>query len=206
MSKAIGPIALVLSILALLIAIGGIILSVGSHKRLSADIETLGERVIVLETELSQALGYDITDDEAGNTSGSYDTSAYKVIKGTDLVKLSKGKKIVVWIGRQGCGYCSLYAPTIKAVGKDYDIKIHYIDLAAMYDTSGYEWVLTDEASYNAIRELETTNDATKSLMEDFGSTPMTLIVEDGKVIGGLMGAVDKTSLETELKNAGFKK
>jgi thioredoxin-like negative regulator of GroEL len=53
---------------------------------------------------------------------------------------------------------------------------------------------------------METTNDEAASVMEDFGSTPMTIIVEDGKVIGGVVGAVDKTTVKETLTNAGIKK
>ena len=75
-----------------------------------------------------------------------------------------------------------------------------------MYDTTQYQWVLTDQASYDAITGMETTNDEAASVMEDFGSTPMTIIVEDGKVIGGVVGAVDKTTVKETLTNAGIKK
>lgn len=206
MGKVTGIIAICISVICLLACTINVFISIDTYGKNKTRIIELEDRVSLLETELSNALGYDITDEEAGDTSGVYDTSEFKTIKGTDIASLSKGKKIVIWIGRQGCSYCSLYAPTIKSVGKDYGIKIHYIDLAAMYDTTQYQWVLTDEASYNAITSLETANDEAASVMEDFGSTPMTIIVEDNKVIGGVVGAVDKDTVKETLTNAGIKK
>lgn len=206
MGKVTGIIALCISVICLLACTINVFISIDTYGKNKTRIIELEDRVLTLESELSNALGYDITDEEAGDTSGVYDTTVYKTIKGSELAELSKGKKIVVWIGRQGCSYCSLYAPTIKSVGKDLGITIHYIDLAAMYDTAQYQWVLTDQASYDAITGMETTNDEAASVMEDFGSTPMTIIVEDGKVIGGVVGAVDKTTVKETLTNAGIKK
>jgi predicted bacteriocin transport accessory protein len=206
MGKVTGIIALCISVICLLACTINVFISIDTYGKNKTRIIELEDRVLTLESELSNALGYDITDEEAGDTSGVYDTTVYKTVKGSELAELSKGKKIVVWIGRQGCSYCSLYAPTIKSVGKDLGITIHYIDLAAMYDTTQYKWVLTDQASYDAITGMETTNDEAASVMEDFGSTPMTIIVEDGKVIGGVVGAVDKTTVKETLTNAGIKK
>ena len=206
MGKVTGIIALCISVICLLACTINVFISIDTYGKNKTRIIELEDRVLTLESELSNALGYDITDEEAGDTSGVYDTTVYKTIKGSELAELSKGKKIVVWIGRQGCSYCSLYAPTIKSVGKDLGITIHYIDLAAMYDTTQYQWVLTDQASYDAITGMETTNDEAASVMEDFGSTPMTIIVEDGKVIGGVVGTVDKTTVKETLTNAGIKK
>jgi predicted bacteriocin transport accessory protein len=206
MGKVTGIIALCISVICLLACTINVFISIDTYGKNKTRIIELEDRVLTLESELSNALGYDITDVEAGDTSGVYDTTVYKTIKGSELAELSKGKKIVVWIGRQGCSYCSLYEPTIKSVGKDLGITIHYIDLAAMYDTTQYQWVLTDQASYDAITGMETTNDEAASVMEDFGSTPMTIIVEDGKVIGGVVGAVDKTTVKETLTNAGIKK
>ena len=206
MGKVTGIITLCISVICLLACTINVFISIDTYGKNKTRIIELEDRVLTLESELSNALGYDITDEEAGDTSGVYDTTVYKTIKGSELAELSKGKKIVVWIGRQGCSYCSLYAPTIKSVGKDLGITIHYIDLAAMYDTTQYQWVLTDQDSYDAITGMETTNDEAASVMEDFGSTPMTIIVEDGKVIGGVVGAVDKTTVKETLTNAGIKK
>ena len=206
MGKVTGIIALCISVICLLACTINVFISIDTYGKNKTRIIELEDRVLTLESELSNALGYDITDEEAGDTSGVYDTTVYKTIKGSELAELSKGKKIVVWIGRQGCSYCSLYAPTIKSVGKDLGITIHYIELAAMYDTTQNQWVLTDQASYDAITGMETTNDEAASVMEDFGSTPMTIIVEDGKVIGGVVGAVDKTTVKETLTNAGIKK
>ena len=206
MNKIFGIIAFFISIICVLACAINVFISIDTYGKNKERIQELEKRVVVLENELSTALGYDITDEEAGDTSGQYDISAFTKIKPTELTTFSQGKKIVVWIGRQGCSYCSLYAPTIKSVTKDLGIKAYYIDLGAMYDASSGEWQLVDEEGYNTIMGLQKANADAEKLMADFGATPMTLVIEDNAVVNGAMGAIGKEDLSKILETEGFKK
>lgn len=206
MNKIFGIIAFFISIICVLACAINVFISIDTYGKNKERIQELEKRVVVLENELSTALGYDITDEEAGDTSGQYDISSFTKIKPTELTTLSQGKKIVVWIGRQGCSYCSLYAPTIKSVTKDLGIKAYYIDLGSMYDASSGEWQLVDEEGYNTIMGLQKANADAEKLMADFGATPMTLVIEDNAVVNGAMGAIGKEDLSKILETEGFKK
>ena len=206
MNKIFGIIAFFISIICVLACAINVFISIDTYGKNKERIQELEKRVVILENELSTALGYDITDEEAGDTSGQYDISSFTKIKPTELTNLSQGKKIVVWIGRQGCSYCSLYAPTIKSVTKDLGIKAYYIDLGAMYDASSGEWQLVDEEGYNTIMGLQKANADAEKLMADFGATPMTLVIEDNAVVNGAMGAIGKEDLSKILETEGFKK
>ena len=206
MNKIFGIIAFFISIICVLACAINVFISIDTYGKNKERIQELEKRVVVLENELNTALGYDITDEEAGDTSGQYDISSFTKIKPTELTTLSQGKKIVVWIGRQGCSYCSLYAPTIKSVTKDLGIKAYYIDLGAMYDASSGEWQLVDEEGYNTIMGLQKANADAEKLMADFGATPMTLVIEDNAVVNGAMGAIGKEDLSKILETEGFKK
>lgn len=206
MNKIFGIIAFFISIICVLACAINVFISIDTYGKNKERIQELEKRVVVLENELSTALGYDITDEEAGDTSGQYDISSFTKIKPTELTTLSQGKKIVVWIGRQGCSYCSLYAPTIKSVTKDLGIKAYYIDLGAMYDASSGEWQLVDEEGYNTIMGLQKANADAEKLMADFGATPMTLVIKDNTVVNGAMGAIGKEDLSKILETEGFKK
>ena len=206
MNKIFGIIAFFISIICVLACAINVFISIDTYGKNKTRIQELEKRVVVLENELSSALGYDITDEEAGDTSGSYDTSAFTKIKPTELTTLSQGQKIVVWIGRQGCSYCSLYAPTIKSVTKEYNIKAYYIDLAEMYDASSGEWQLVDQEGYNTITNLQKADAKAEELMADFGATPMTLVIKDNTVLNGAMGAIGKEDLSKILEAEGFKK
>lgn len=206
MSKVLGVIAFFISIICIIVCTISIFISINTYDKNEEKLNTLERKVNTLEKELSTALGYDITDEEAGNTSGEYDISSFQKIKPIEIKKLSTDKKIVVWIGRQGCSYCSLYAPTIKKVSEEYGVKAHYIDLSEMYDTSTGEWVLADQEGYDFLVNMEITNSTTQEIMNEFGATPMTLIIENNKIINGIMGAVDKDTLSEIFKDEGFKK
>ena len=206
MNKIFGIIAFFISIICVLACAINVFISIDTYGKNKERIQELEKRVVTLEDELSSALGYDITDEEAWDTSGSYDTSAFTKIKPSELSTISQGKKIVVWIGRQGCSYCSLYAPTIKSVTKDLGIKAYYIDLGAMYDASSGEWQLVDEEGYNAITNLQKADASAEELMKDFGATPMTLVIKDNTVVNGATGAIGKEDLSKILEAEGFKK
>lgn len=139
---------------------------------------------------------------EAG--SGSYDTSAFTKVKAQELEKLSKGKKIIVWIGRQGCGYCTTYAPIITQIGKDFKETIYYIDLADIFDfSSGEQVTLLDEEAYDILMNFATDKD-NEDVMEEFGATPMTLIIKNNKIIGSFTGAADAVTVADKLEDEGF--
>lgn len=141
---------------------------------------------------------------DASTESASYDTSAFTKVTAQELEKLSKGKKIIVWIGRQGCGYCSDYVPTITQIGEDFGETIYYLDLADMFDFSGEEVSLLDEEAYNIMMDFATDED-NEDVMEEFGATPMTLIIKNNKIIGSFTGALDSETVTETLEEEGFK-
>ena len=141
---------------------------------------------------------------DTSTESASYDTSAFTKVKAQDLEKLSKGKKIIVWIGRQGCGYCANYVPTITQIGEDFGETIYYLDLADMFDFSGEEVSLLDEEAYNIMMKFATDKD-NEDVMEEFGATPMTLVIKNNKIIGSFTGALDADTVTSTLKAEGFK-
>ena len=209
MNKVMGIIGFWLAIICTLACVINVFVSIDTYSKNK-------ERIEVLETELSAALGYDITnppassgesneDTSTGDTSGSYDTSMFKKIGAKDLASLSNGKTIVVWIGRQGCGYCSLYAPRIHSVGKSYNVPVYYIDLGTIFDFSGTQVTIKDQAAYDTMLNFQT--DAENAdVLDNFGSTPMTLFIRDNKIVGNIIGALDESQIEQTFKDEGFKK
>ena len=209
MNKVMGIIGFWLAIICTLACVINVFVSIDTYSKNK-------ERIEVLETELSAALGYDITtppassgesneNNSTGDTSGSYDTSMFKKIGAKDLASLSNGKTIVVWIGRQGCGYCSLYAPRIHSVGKSYNVPVYYIDLGTIFDFSGTQVTIKDQAAYDTMLNFQT--DAENAdVLDNFGSTPMTLFIRDNKIVGNIIGALDESQVEQTFKDEGFKK
>ena len=77
--------------------------------------------LVIITLIFSLGNGTDLTTETPTTNSTeevAYDTSAFKQISPSDIAKESDGKTIVVWVGRQSCGYCAMYAPNIaKAEG-----------------------------------------------------------------------------------------
>ncbi len=134
-----------------------------------------------------------------------YDTSNFKEIKGTDIASESKGKTIVVMIGRQSCGYCTMYAPILDKVSQDYHFQVRYIDLEKLIDIYSPNWDVIDQKSYDTLMNLNAT-DEYKTFMNELGATPMTIIIKDNTIIGGIMGYVPEETLINDLEGLGFKK
>ena len=145
-------------------------------------------------------------EEEQTEVSGTatYSTDAFVKVAAKDLQSLSKSKTIVVWIGRQGCGYCGQYVPTITSVGKKLGIDIHYLDLADVFDFSTNPVTLKDEKAYDLLANFAT-DEENKEIMNELGATPMTLVIKNNKIIGSFTGALPEADVLTALKAEGFK-
>lgn len=130
------------------------------------------------------------------SSSKGYSTENFDVILGTDIEAASKNETIVIMLGQQGCGYCAMYAPYLEKVQEEYGIKAKYIDVSK----------ITKESEYNAIVNLKGTGEYETFAKDTFGYTPITLIVKNNKVIGGIEGATDEAGIRTALEKAGFSK
>ena len=121
-----------------------------------------------------------------------------------DLKKLSKGKTILVYIGRSTCGYCVQFVPVLKEVQEKHSYKTYYIDIAKILDYTGGSGALDNEA--NNIMSKFAANEANKNVMDDWGATPMTLVIKDNKIVDALVGAADAATLEDLVKRNGLAK
>lgn len=134
-----------------------------------------------------------------------YDVSKFDEIQAKDIEKLSKGETIVIYIGRETCGYCQMFVPVLRETQEEYNFKAKYIDIAKIYDFTSYSGDVIDKESEKILKNLKTTEN-TVGFMNDFGATPMTLFVKDNKLIGGALGYYPKDSFEQELEKVGFTK
>ena len=165
---------------------------------LDQKIANLKKEVETLSSDL-EALYYP---EESDNT---YDTSDFKEISAKDIVNESKNQLIVVMIGRQGCGYCAIYAPLLNEVAKDYNIQIRYINFLNLVDI--YTGDPNNQEEYDIIKNLDAVEE-----FKGFGEaaslegTPTTLFIENNKIIYGINGYVPKTTIENVFKTVGLKK
>ncbi len=179
--------------IALIITIFGVILSTGY---LVFRINDLSKEVETLKKGTTPA-----PSGEEEQPSG-YDTSAFKEILGKDVVKESKNKTIVVLVARQTCGYCAIFAPTITEISEEYDFQVRYVDLEKIVDIYSPNWDVIDQESYDTLVNLKAVA-GFETFMDEFGATPMTVVIKDGKITGGIIGAYPKENVVEALKDAG---
>ncbi len=140
---------------------------------------------------------------EQESNDGTYDTSAFKEIKAQDIAAESKGQTIVVMIGRQGCGYCAIYAPIITEVAKNHNVTVRYIDFTKMVDLNKKQ--VTDGEAYNTIKNLDAVKDFEKAGETALTGTPATLFIKNNRIVYFVKGAADANTLESAFTAAGIK-
>ncbi len=158
--------------------------------------------VLAGDTERSTSNNSESNSNEnSGEVASDYDVSAFKEIKAQDIKKESKGKNILVYVGRSSCGYCVQYVPILKEIQEKYNkYTTYYIDIAKILNFSGSGGVLDEEAD-QIMQKLD------KEFMEsNWGATPLTLVIKDGKLVDSIVGYVDSSTLDTFVKDNGFVK
>lgn len=145
------------------------------------------------------------SNNEGNNTeelSGDYDVSAFKEISASELRNETKNENTVVYIGRSTCSWCVQFVPILTEATNKYDLNILYIDIAKIIDFSAGG--VKDQKSYDTITKLDTASGFENYMTENFGSTPMVLIIKDGKIIDAQTGYVEQDALNSFLEKNGF--
>ena len=157
--------------------------------------------IFVLAGDIEIAANNSNENGNSAEVAEEYDVSAFKEIKAQDIKKESKGKNILIYVGRSSCGYCIQYVPVLKEIQEKYNkYTTYYIDIAKILDFSGTGGVLDKEAD-EIMQKLD------KDFMEsNWGATPLTLVVKDSKLVDSIVGYVPAESLETLVKDNGFVK
>lgn len=141
----------------------------------------------------------------SGETKYNYSIDLFDEIEPANIAKESKGKTIVVMIGRQTCSACAVYAPTLALLQEEYDFTTKYIDFSKMITSNGNTAYISDEAGYDALTSL-TGNGYDGWVEENFGTTPLTLIIKDNKILYAVVGAVEDSTLTPQFEKFGINK
>lgn len=138
---------------------------------------------------------------ESSEVASDYDVSEFKEIKAQDIAKESKGKNILIYVGRSTCGYCVQYVPILKEVQGKYKYTTYYIDIAKILDFESSTGGILDEDANDIMQKIDK-----EFMKENWGATPLTLVVKDSKLVDSIVGYVNAEALETLVKNNGFAK
>ncbi len=141
----------------------------------------------------------------SGTQTSNYDTSMMEELDLSKALKLfdEKDKTYVLYIGRPDCSACVSYLPTLQDAQENLGYKTQYLNLNNINtksdDFSKFSKKLTVKYTMPVDGE-----DETKTFGEWIGFTPMTIIIKDGKMVDGEIGAINYSTLTSLLKNNGI--
>ena len=122
-----------------------------------------------------------------------YDVSMFDTVDAEKTVKLfEEDDTQVIYIGRSTCGYCVQFLPVLQQAQKDYGYKTKYLDITTV----------TEDGQKSI---LEKDNDE-QFLTTNFGSTPMVILVKDGKLVDGWVGYAEYDTFAKFLEENRLKK
>ena len=146
------------------------------------------------------------TEEVEAETSSEYDVSMMESVDlKTMLNDVFKREEIqVIYMGRETCGYCVTFLPTLQDAQEELGYKTVYLDIENV-DTESDEFTefiskLDKEYTMNVNGEEQT--DTYGSF---YGYTPAVFLYKDGKMIAGEIGGMEYEELIDWLKENGVK-
>lgn len=138
------------------------------------------------------------SENKGGTTSGGsetvkYDVSGMKQISGEEAAKLfdEEGTHFL-YIGRSTCSVCVNLVPELNTVINDMAITLYYSPLNQTFRT--------DFKDLFGKLDIETTVNNNKGtfgeLLEEYGYTPIIIVIKDGKMVDGFVGYRDADKIE----------
>lgn len=155
--------------------------------------------LLVINTIIAFTSNVEVTKDNnttqttEGEDNTEYDVSMFDAVDTAKAIELFSSEETqVIYIGRSTCGYCVKFLPTLQQAQKEYGYKTKYLDITTVTEDQQSELLAKD----NDEKFLET----------NFGSTPMVILVKDGKIVDGWVGYAEYDSFAKFLEENGFKK
>ena len=134
------------------------------------------------------------TTNNNNNNNSHDDVSMFVEIDKDGLINLYNGpERSVIYIGRATCGYCVKFLPALQRAQSEFGYQTYYYDIDKLTADDYYEIV-----ALNLFLE------------ENFGSTPMVLVVQNGQILSesndntGWIGYAEYDQFQEYLKNLGF--
>ncbi len=173
------------------------------HKLLKLIVILFSATLIVLSIGVSSYINNnkktETTTESEYNT--DYDVSMFKEIKASELKKNTKDLS-VVYIGRSTCSWCAAFLPRLWEAQEEYGYKTLYIDIAKIMDFN--DGSITDQKAYDTMINLTGENYETY-VKDNFGATPMILIMKNNKIVGAQTGYSEYEEFKKVLNEAGIK-
>ena len=110
----------------------------------------------------------------------------------------------VVYMGRETCGHCVSFLPTLQKAQKELNYKTVYLDIETV-DTSSEnykEFISKLDKNYTMTVNGEEQTDTYGSF---YGYTPAVFLYKDGKMVDGKIGALEYDDFVNWLNQNGIK-
>ena len=186
------------------------------EKELLEKILKLGRIVLVVLIAILIVLILGVSKMYTSNTSGTntenieeseynteYDVSMFEEIEAKNIKNKTKDKIQVIYVGRETCGWCAAFLPTLWEAQDNYNFKTLYIDIAKIINFE--DGSIIDQEAYDTMINIK--GEGYEGYVnENFGATPMVLIIKDNKIIGAQTGYSEYAAFETILNDAGITK
>lgn len=150
--------------------------------------------VNVIVTGMSSNKG--VTSSSGENTQGEeqelpeYDVSKYKEVTVDQMfTEVNTTGYKVVYIGREGCGYCRMFLDALNQAQTNFKYQTLYIDL--------------DKVTSDGATKMQ---GISSTLSEKFGYTPMVIVYKDGVYQDVWIGYDEYSAFESFLTGLGMQK
>lgn len=120
-----------------------------------------------------------------------YDASMFKQINADEFVSaFNSNETSVIYLGRPTCSYCAAFLPALQQAQKDFGYTTLYVNIEEI-----------------ASSDVSKITDLDEWLNEYYGTTPLVVVVKDGKIQGeGWVGYAEYDSFAAYLEELGLKK
>jgi len=108
---------------------------------------------------------------------------------------IAKEGTYVVTIGQTGCSHCIATKPVLNTIAKDYNIEMNYLNLTNMTESEKNDF-------YSTLTDIEYNEESFVS--KGSIGTPLTLIIQNGKVVSYINGEKPTSQYITKLKKVGL--
>ena len=151
------------------------------------------------------------TTNNTTSSESDYDVSMMNQVNLKDVIELFDSKKqYVLYIGRSTCSSCKKFLPSLQAAQEEFGYTTQYLDITTIDGNSSemkqFVKLLDLKTKVNVTNDdgdPEEVEDTYGNLLNEYGFTPVVIIINDGKMVAGNIGSMSTDAFQEFLKQNG---
>ena len=144
--------------------------------------------VVIVKNSSSEPKVTETPESDEGNEV-EYDVSKMQTATVDEVLKMFENKeKKVLYFGRKNCGACISFVPTLNKAQEDRGYTTVYIDINTV-DTTTDSFKTLQKKLDKKTTINENGKDVTDTFGNFYGYTPTIIVIDNGKMQGGIIGA-----------------